>query len=523
MQTFNNLEEACSPPMRQHRLSDLTNATKVDDASIKELHQTESSASVARVSENAPFESPTSWSFSKKLRVNTILCFATLALTYSSSAYASSVTDIVLHFRVSRVVAILGVSLFVLGFAIGPLLLAPASNVLGRKPIYVMSYLAFFAFMIGAAVSPNMASLAICRFFAGMSGCTSLTIAPASLSEFTRPQERFKFMIWFAVAAFGGPSLGPLFGDFISYHTRPIPGSSAFANKGPTAQWRINLWIQAIVVGLAMLMLIFGAPETSPLILQERANAERAKSLGHMTDHVSFKSKAVKLRKDLTHALVMPIIFAFTEPLVIFCSLFLSLLYGIIYGLFAGLPYVFQVQRGWTQQDAGLVYISLAIGFLIGAFILRVFGEMSFDREFKRLGHMPPPESRLVVMSWLVIFTPCGLFIFGFTSYHNLHWFGMLVGLALFSMSTICVFACLLPYLALAYQSNAVDAFAVTAVTRAGFAAGFPLFSYQLFEKLTPARACGLLGGLSLLLTPLPWILIRKGPAMRHKSKYAIG
>lgn len=63
------------------------------------------------------------------------------------------------------------------GFAIGPLLHGPASEVFGRKPVYVLSYFGFFAFETGVAFANNIGGMLIMRFLAGFCGCSSLNNA----------------------------------------------------------------------------------------------------------------------------------------------------------------------------------------------------------------------------------------------------------------------------------------------------------------------------------------------------------
>lgn len=69
-----------------------------------------------------------------------LMCFAT---TFSSSAYASSALSIQKHFQASQDVVLLGIALFVLGFALGPLLFGPLSFVIGKRPVYIITFVSF--------------------------------------------------------------------------------------------------------------------------------------------------------------------------------------------------------------------------------------------------------------------------------------------------------------------------------------------------------------------------------------------
>lgn len=74
----------------------------------------------------------------------------------------------------SRVVITLGVSLMVVGFAGGPLVAGPLSEVLGRRPVYVVCGLFYTAFAWAAAEAPNLGSLLVFRFFMGAFGSASI-------------------------------------------------------------------------------------------------------------------------------------------------------------------------------------------------------------------------------------------------------------------------------------------------------------------------------------------------------------
>ncbi|KAG9790334.1 synaptic vesicle transporter, partial [Aureobasidium melanogenum] len=69
----------------------------------------------------------------RKWAIAVLQSLSTFAVTFASSVYASGIPGVMQHFDVSNEVATLGLSLFVLGFALGPLIWAPLSEVYGRK------------------------------------------------------------------------------------------------------------------------------------------------------------------------------------------------------------------------------------------------------------------------------------------------------------------------------------------------------------------------------------------------------
>lgn len=101
-------------------------------------------------------------------------------------------------------------SAFVLGFVVGPLLWAPASEVLGRRKMFIFSYILFTAFNGGVVASQNIWTLIVLRFFAGTAGSSPLTNAGGTVSDVLDASERGLGMALFAAAPFLGPALGPI-------------------------------------------------------------------------------------------------------------------------------------------------------------------------------------------------------------------------------------------------------------------------------------------------------------------------
>ena len=114
----------------------------------------------------------------KKWTITALVAVATLAVAFVSSAYSGGVDQILREFGTSQELGILGVSLFVLGFAIGPLIWAPLSELFGRQVLFISTYAALTAFNAGAAGVTNIWSLIILRFFAGAFGSSPLTVSP---------------------------------------------------------------------------------------------------------------------------------------------------------------------------------------------------------------------------------------------------------------------------------------------------------------------------------------------------------
>ena len=153
-------------------------------------------------------EDAMNFSKGRKWTLTVLQSLSTFALTFASSVYAGGIGGVMERFDVSKEVATLGLSLFVLGFALGPLIWAPLSEMYGRQSIFVVSYLAYTAFSVAAACAPNITALLVLRFFASAFGSSSMSNAAGVIADMFNKTERGMAMALFATAPFLGPALG---------------------------------------------------------------------------------------------------------------------------------------------------------------------------------------------------------------------------------------------------------------------------------------------------------------------------
>jgi hypothetical protein len=144
----------------------------------------------------------------RKWAIAILQALSTFAVTFASSVYVGGIEGVEQRFDVSGEVATLGLSLFVLGFALGPLIWAPLSELCGRKSIYVVSFAGYTAFSVAAACAPNITALLLLRFFASAFGSSAMTNAGGVIADMFSKTERGLATALFVTAPFLGPALG---------------------------------------------------------------------------------------------------------------------------------------------------------------------------------------------------------------------------------------------------------------------------------------------------------------------------
>jgi MFS family permease len=301
------------------------------------------------------------------------------------------VREIVGGFDVTTEIATLGVSLFVLGFAVGPLVWAPLSEVYGRQIVFAISYGAFTALNAGAIGSKDIQTLLVLRFFAGAFGSSPLTNAGGQIADMFSASERGLAMGLFALAPFLGPTIGPIAGGFL----------------GQSKGWARIQALMAIFSGVVWLLGLALVPETyAPVLL-----SKRARKLSSITEKV-YRTKIDAARQlSLGAVLVRPWVLLFKEPIVSVLSIYMAIIYGTLYMLFGAFPICFQEVRGWSEGIGGLAFLGVAGG-MIFAIILVPLGNRHYVRTAADHGGIAPPEARLKSAMAGAVAVPIGLFWF---------------------------------------------------------------------------------------------------------------
>ena len=403
---------------------------------------------------------------------------ATLAVSFVSSAYSGGVEEILTSFDVGEEVVILGISLFVLGFAIGPLLWAPMSELYGRQVLFFGTYAMLTAFNAGAAGSQNIQTLLILRFFAGAFGSSPLTNAGGVIADMFTASDRGIALSIFASAPFLGPAIGfvPL-RSVLSSHSdilrRPIVGNFLAETEG----WRWLEGLMAIFTGALWIIGSLLIPETySPVILRRRA-AKLSKLTGAVyVSRMEAEHGKKTLKQELKTALSRPWILLLREPIVLLLSVYMAIVYGTLYMNFSSFPIVFQEGRGWSAGIGGLAFIGVLVGMII-ALAYSVYDNKRYLKVEQKHGGNAPPEARLPPCMLGSLMLPIGLFWFAWTSYPSIHWSVCIIGTAPFGFGTVLVFLSIMNYLIDAYVIYAASVLAANSVLRSLFGAAFPLFT----------------------------------------------
>ncbi|KAI8623488.1 cycloheximide resistance protein [Xylariaceae sp. FL1651] len=451
---------------------------------------------------------PHNWSTLKKSLVFAEISLLTFAIYIGSSIVTTAEPTFIKIFSVSQQVSSLSLSLYVLGYGIGPLFFSPLSEIphLGRNFVYTLSLVLFIAVSIAAALVDNFAGFLVVRFLQGFLGSPVLATGGASAADLFGFHKLYYRLSAWQSAAFAGPAIGPV-----------ISGYAVLQ-----ATWRWTMYELLILGGFTFIVIVFCLPETNADTILLR----RARRLRKVTGNEALRSESERRQENILFIgllgkyLSTPLKVTIQDPSIAFINIYTALIYAIYYSYFESFPLVYQGIYNFSLGSLGIIFTALLIACGIGAAVYLVVVYLIYEPYTVKNG-VGVPEYRLVPGIWTAALAPVGVLIFGLTARPNIHWAVPTLGVLIYSASQFVLGGVIFFYLATAYPRYAASLFAGNTFLRSALAAGAVHFSQPLFGNLGIMRGCGVLAGLLVACFFGITALWHFGAQLRARSKFA--
>ncbi|KAK3674342.1 hypothetical protein LTR78_005811 [Recurvomyces mirabilis] len=463
-------------------------------------------------------DNPKNWIKKKKWLATITVSLFTFISPVSSSMVAPCLPQLAREFNLPEgsTQGELAMSVFILAFAVGPLILGPMAELFGRRIVLQISNLFYFVFNLACGFSNNIPMIIAFRFLSGLGGSAPMGIGGGVLGDIWLPQERGKAMAMYSLMPLLGPAVGPIAGGWIAQYST----------------WRWVFYSTSICAVFVQILGIFFLRETYAAEILKRKKKQLIKITGNKDLHTEFDNPNRKFRQHLATALGRPFKLLFTQPIVQILALYIGYVYGVLYLVLASFPILWTSARdatplpgyGESPGIGGLNYISLGLGFYIGTQIAAKTADKIYKSLKAKNGGVGRSEFRVPLMFPGAVMVPIGLIIYGWTAQYQTFWLAPNIGTAIFAAGNQLVFQNCQTYIVDSYTRFAASAIAATTVLRSlgGFA--FPLFAPAMYKALgygwgnTTLAFCGIAIGL-----PAPCILWWFGEGLRKKSQFAVG
>lgn len=451
-------------------------------------------------------ENPRNWPHWYRIWCITTVSFASWIIVLYSTSYSSSIPWLEEEFQSTKSIILLGMTTYLLGLAVGCFFAAPLSELVGRRPVYLLSLCLWALFIIPCAVAKSFSVILISRFIGAFFGAALISNGPGTVVDVCNPKYLAKGMSLFSIGPFNGPVLGPLIGGFI------------FEKLG----WRWTNWVMLILAGISLAMMLTIKETYTPEILKQRAARVRNESgdpRWWSRYETTADQKSLQWR-NVCDNLMRPVILFFTEPIVWFINIWNAVIYGILYLSFVAYPIIFSVERHWSPGMSGMSYLGIGVGIMLAIASEPLLRRLINMQACDPLTGRPYPESAALVMVIGSVLTPLGQLGFSWTCLPTeIHWLVPIAFGVPYGAGNTLSFIYSSNYLAASYGIYAASALASNAIIRSIFGAILPLASLQLYKVMSPQWAGTLCGILTIAMIPIPIILWKFGSRIRSKSR----
>ncbi|KAF2868317.1 major facilitator superfamily transporter [Massariosphaeria phaeospora] len=487
-------------PPKEHNLPQLEKGNKTPIL-------TPTTSEVIIVSWDDPSDpaNPLNWSQTRKWLTAILTSFGGLITLMSGSMLAPALSVIGRDLDVSEAGASMSLSIFILAFGFGPLVLAPMSETFGRRPVWIFGCLWYTVWNTVCGFANSRELLIAGRLLAGLGASAEFAVSRPIVNDCWSADERGKSFAISGTLPLLGPALGPILGGVMVQ----------------TLNWRWLFFVLSIFDVAVLGLFIVFLPEThAPTILAKKAAALR-KSTGeqyHTEERLASPSVAQRLKLGLSR----PFWLLVTQPVIQITSLVLAYQFGLLYIALSTFSTLWTDRYHQTPAMSGVHYLAIIIGYMVALQGGGWATDVVWARLKEKNGGKTRPENRLPLMLPGAVLIPIGLLWYGWAAQQHSHWILPDIGIAIFGCGFISSGQAAQAYIVDAFLDCNASAGAATQLLRNIFAFAFPIFAPSLYTTFDYGYGNTLLAGLAIVIgIPAPCILWRYGEALREKAKPA--
>ncbi|KAK0660690.1 MFS transporter OpS2 [Lasiodiplodia hormozganensis] len=414
------------------------------------------------------------YEYSRKIKwtITFFVALAAMAAPTGSAIILPALNDIAADLDTTLTITNMSVAFYMLAMAIFPLWWSSFSETLGRRTIYLSSFVLFILWGILSAVANNISMLIVMRVLSGGASASVQAVGGGTIADIWEVKERGRAMGIFY--------LGPLCGPLIA----PIVGGALAQGLG----WRSTQWFLVIYGAVVWLSICFMLPET--LRRTKNVAAEAEKEAAKKTDDPLAGSNTAEeveaaaggLEKPATNTAAQPslqrvstrqsvqrtttkwllvvrrcfidplrIILYLRFPAIFFVVSYATIAFACLYVLNISIETTFSHQPyGFSTVIVGLLYIPNSLGYMVTS----IFGGRWIDsimrREAVRKNRVDPvtgklqfrPEDRMRENAWLgAALFPAALVWYGWTAQKGVFWLCPMIANFFFGIGSMLIFA----------------------------------------------------------------------------------
>ncbi|OTB07040.1 hypothetical protein M426DRAFT_54267 [Hypoxylon sp. CI-4A] len=375
-------------------------------------------------------ERPYDYPHKIKWIITLFIALAACAAPMGSAIFYPALPDMAKDLDSSSTIVNLTVALYMLAMSIFPLWWSSFSETLGRRNIYLSSFLLNVIFSLLSGLSVNVGMLIVFRILSGGAAASVQAVGAGSIADIWEPRERGRAMGYFYL----GPLMGPLLA--------PIIGGALTEGFG----WRSTMWFLTAYGAVILVLILFFVPETLAKRKPEPSSANN--ELTRVNTARSVKQAAASLKRCLIDPL--DVITYLRFPAVAITVYYAAVTFGSLYVLNISLQSSFSSPPyDYSAIIIGLLYLPSSLGY----FTASMLGGRWIDRIMVRAAEKAQrrdadgkliylPEDRMRENAWIsATLFPGALIWSGWTLQYGIHWAAPSVANFFFGVGSMLVFS----------------------------------------------------------------------------------
>ncbi|KAI9813249.1 MAG: hypothetical protein M1827_004191 [Pycnora praestabilis] len=461
-----------------------------------------------------------------------VIAAAAAAAPMGSAIFYPALPELSKDLHSTPTVVNLSVAFYMLSMSIFPLWWSSFSESLGRRTIYIVSFLLFLLWNILSAVSTSIGMLIVMRILGGGAAASVQAVGAGTIADIWEVRERGRAMGIFYLGPLCGPLLAPIIGG-------------ALAQK---FGWRSTQWFLAIYGGVILTLIFFCLPETlkNRLPVVERAEetidnpvaSEKGPTRPALISRTSTcQSVQLKTKKWVTLAkriFIDPlrIILYLRFPAIVITVYYASITFGSLYVLNISVQSTFsRPPYDFSTVIVGLTYLPSALGYVLASVFGGRWTDYIMHREAKAAGRydehgklMLIPEDRMRENAWLAAFIyPAALVWYGWTVQKGVYWLVPLIGNFFFGIGSMLIFSMATTMLTEFMPRKSSNGVAVNNFMRNIFSCVGGIVAQPLIDVIGNGWLFTGLGVIAACSGVVVWAMRKFGPRWRVTMEKALG
>ncbi|KAF2704990.1 MFS multidrug transporter-like protein [Pleomassaria siparia CBS 279.74] len=453
----------------------------------------------------ADLDRPEQWSSAYRWSIVALLAFQAFTVTFTAISVVPVASHIVSDLNGSQgnpSDSVLLVTIWELGEAAGPLLIAPLSEVYGRYLVFNIGNILFISGIVLSALCRSVDLFILARFLTGLA-VTSGVLNPAVIGDIFPAEERGTAMSVVMLAPLLGGAIGPA-----------VAGTIA-----QTAGWRRIIWMAlglAVSCELAFLTMF---RETYKVVLLKRN--KRVLEAVECDDDESPVIKAVHETESALWASIVRPASVFTGSLVLqILSLYGSLVFTFFYIMSTTLPDILQNMYNFPPSLVGSSFLIFSVGSVFGLIVCNRLLDRIYKQARDAKAVKPPPEARLPLVIFGALIFPIIVALYGWSAQFVLPIPVMLLIVGAMGFGLMLTMLPLTAYVVDAFGLYSASALTGLLITRCLAGTFLPLITAPLKEMIGWGWAFTVWAAACAVLAPVPFLVWKYGKIWRQRSEY---